>query len=399
VYDVIVLGLGGMGSAAAAHLARRGRRVLGLERFGPAHDRGSSHGESRIIRQAYFEGPAYVPLLLRAYELWAELEADTGADLLTLTGALMIGPQDSRTVAGAVASARAWDLPHEVLAATELRRRFPTLAPGPGDVALHERRGGFLRPEAVVAAHLEVAQRAGAELRFADPALGWEPDGGGVAVRTASGTVRADHLVVTAGPWAPQVLADLGLPLVVERQVQYWFDPRGGTGAFAPDRHPVWIWEEPGGTQFYGFPATSGPDGGVKAAFFRRGVPTTPETIDRAVAPGEADDLRARLRRSVPDLDAPLLRATACMYTTTPDEHFVIDQHPSLPQVTIACGFSGHGFKFVSVVGEILADLALAGSTAHDLGLFRAARFADGAPQRAEVDERASSTQAPSSPR
>ncbi len=360
MYDAIVLGLGGMGSAAAAHLARRGRRVLGLERFGPAHDRGSSHGESRIIRQAYFEGSAYVPLLLRAYELWSQLEADTGADLLTLTGALMIGPEDSRTVAGAVASARAWDLPHEVLPAAELRRRFPTLAPGPGDVALHERRGGFLRPEAVVSAHLAVARRAGAELRFADPALGWEPDGGGVAVRTASGTVRADHLVVTAGPWAPQVLAGLGLPLVVERQVQYWFDPRGGTGAFAPDRHPVWIWEEPGGLQFYGFPAVGGPGGGVKAAFFRRGAPTTPETIDRAVPPEEADDLRA----------------TACMYTTTPDEHFVIDRHPSLPQVTLAGGFSGHGFKFVSVVGEILADLALAGSTAHDIGLFRAARFA-----------------------
>jgi sarcosine oxidase len=188
--------------------------------------------------------------------------------------------------------------------------------------------------------------------------------------------VRADHLVVTAGPWAPQVLADLGLPLVVERQVQYWFDPRGGTGPFAPDRHPVWIWEEPGGLQFYGFPAVGGPGGGVKAAFFREGRPTTADTVERTVAPGEEDALRARLRRSVPALDGPLLRALACMYTTTPDEHFVIDRHPSLPQVTIACGFSGHGFKFVSVVGEILADLALAGSTAHDIGLFRAARFA-----------------------
>jgi sarcosine oxidase len=374
-YDVIVLGLGGMGSAAAAHLARRGQRVLGLERFGPAHDQGSSHGGSRIIRQAYFEDPAYVPLLLRAYELWERLEADTGEDLLTLTGGLMIGPEDSRTVRGSLRSARAWDLAHEVLGGQEVRRRFPTLAPGPTDIALYESEAGFLRPEAVVRAQLAEAERAGADLRFEEPALGWEALEGGVRVRSATGTHEAGRLVVSPGPWAPAVLGDLGLPLVVERQVQYWFDPPEGIDAFLPGRQPIWIWEEPDGVQFYGFPAVDGAGGGVKTAFFRMGEQTTPDTIDRAVHPDEVERMRGRLRRSVPGLDGPLLRATTCMYTTTPDEHFVVDRHPALPQVTLAAGFSGHGFKFVSVVGEILADLSIEGVTAHDISLFRADRW------------------------
>src|SRR4051794_23294057 len=230
-----------MGSAAAAHLAARGQRVLGLERFGPAHDQGSSHGGSRIIRQAYFEDPAYVPLLRRAYELWEQLEADSGRDLMTRTGGLFLGRPEEPTVAGSLSAAREWDLPHEVLDAAEIRRRFPTFTPADDEVGLYEDVAGFVRPEETVTAHLELAARRGAELRFAEPALEWATDGDGVRVTTAASTYEAGHLVICPGAWAPEVLADLGLPLTVERQVMHWFQPDGGVGPFTPDRHPVWI--------------------------------------------------------------------------------------------------------------------------------------------------------------
>jgi sarcosine oxidase len=367
-YDVIVLGLGGMGSAAAAHLAARGHRVLGLERFGPGHDRGSSHGGSRIIRQAYFEDPAYVPLLKHAYELWARLERDKGADLMTVTGGLYLGRPDSELVAGSLASAEQWDLPHDVLDAAEVRRRFPTFTPGEDEVGLFEAVAGFVRPEAAVRAHLAEAERHGAELHFGEPATGWEATPDGVRVPTDSGSYTADGLVVCPGAWAPELLESLHLPLTVERQVQYWFDPEGGAGPY--ERHPIWIHERTDGLQVYGFPATDGPDGGVKTAFFRRGRETTAGALDRTVAPAEVDDMAAHLRDVVPTLPGRFLRAAPCMYTVTPDHHFVIARHPEQERVTVACGFSGHGFKFVPVVGEILADLATTGTTQHPIGLF-----------------------------
>ncbi|ARQ70008.1 N-methyl-L-tryptophan oxidase [Streptomyces marincola] len=376
-YDVIVLGLGGMGSAAADHLAARGARVLGLEQFGPVHDRGSSHGGSRITRQSYFEGPAYVPLLLRAYELYERLTRDANREIALLCGGLMIGRPDSRTVAGSVRSATEWDLPHEMLDAHEIRARFPMLAPADDEVALFERRAGLLRPEATVAAQLELAAAAGAELRFEEPVTAWEalPGGRGVRVTTPNGVYTAGHLVVCPGAWAPRQLADLGVPFTVERQIMYWFEPEGGTAPFEPDRHPVYVWEDPEGTQIYGFPALDGPGGGAKVAFFRQGIPCTPETIDRTVHPAEVAEMAAFAGARLPALPGRLLRAVTCMYTTTPDEHFVIAPHPAHPAVTVACGFSGHGFKFVPVVGEILADLALTGSTPHPIELFSPGRL------------------------
>jgi monomeric sarcosine oxidase len=370
-YDVIVAGLGGMGSAAAAHLAARGQRVLGLERFGPAHDRGSSHGGSRIVRQSYFEDPAYVPLLVRAYELWNRLARDSGSDVLTLTGGIYLGRPDSGVVAGSLRAAREWNLPHEVLEAADIRRRFPTLAPGDGEVGLYEDAAGFARPEATVAAHLSLAGKAGAELRFGEPVLDWAatPDGG-VRVSTRAGTYEAGRLVLCPGAWAPEVLADLGLPLVVERQVMYWFQPDGGVAPYTPDRHPIYIHEDAAGMQVYGFPAIDGPDGGAKVAFFRRGGPTTADALDREVHPQEVAVIAGHLRSVLPTLPGRFLHGTPCMYTTTPDEHFVIAVHPGHAQVSVACGFSGHGFKFVPVVGEILADLATEGTTRHPIGLF-----------------------------
>ncbi|MEO3973904.1 N-methyl-L-tryptophan oxidase [Streptomyces sp. CAU 1734] len=382
-YDVIVLGLGGMGSAAAAHLAERGARVLGLEKFGPVHRQGSSHGGSRITRQSYFEDPAYVPLLLRAYELYDRLEQDTGQDIATLCGGLMIGRPDSRTVAGSLRSAEQWGLPHEILDAAELRRRFPTLTPADDEVALHEARAGLLRPENTVAAHLTLAARAGAELRYEEPVTRWEPYAGGVRVHTARGTYTAGQLVVCPGAWAPELLADLRVPITIERQIMFWFRPDGGVGPYLPGKQPIYVWEDPAGVQIYGFPAIDGPDGGVKVAFFRKAgegraaMVCTPQTIDRTVHEREVAVMAEQLAHRLPTLAGTFIKAATCMYSTTPDEHFVIARHPAHPDaVTVACGFSGHGFKFVPVVGEILADLALDGTTRHPIGLFDPARVA-----------------------
>ncbi|MGW5039688.1 N-methyl-L-tryptophan oxidase [Streptomyces parvulus] len=375
-YDVIVIGLGGMGGAAAHHLSARGARVLGLERFGPVHNRGSSHGGSRITRQSYFEDPAYVPLLLRAYELYADLERASGRDIALLCGGVMVGRPDSRTVSGSLRSAREWDLPHEVLDAREIRRRFPTLAPRADEVALYEAKAGLLRPENTVAAHLQLATRQGADLHFEEPVTRWEPYRDGVRVHTAEDTYTAGRLVICPGAWAPRLLADLGVPFTVERQVMYWFQPRGGVGPFLPAHHPIYVWEDADGVQVYGFPAIDGPDQGAKVAFFRKGEVTTPDSIDRTVHDHEVAAMADHMSGRLPDLPGTFLKAATCMYTTTADEHFVIARHPAHPgSVTVACGFSGHGFKFVPVVGEILADLALTGSTAHPIGLFDPARL------------------------
>ncbi|GAA2282895.1 N-methyltryptophan oxidase [Streptomyces ruber] len=378
-YDVIVIGLGGMGSAAAHHLSARGARVLGLERFGPVHDRGSSHGGSRITRQSYFEDPAYVPLLLRAYELYEEVERATGREITTLCGGVMIGRPDSRTVSGSLRSAEQWDLAHEVLDARELRRRFPTLNPQDDEVALFEAKAGLVRPENMVAAHLQLAGRQGADLHFDEPVVRWEPYRDGVRVHTAVNTYTAGRLVICPGAWAPRLLTGLGVPFTIERQVMYWFQPSSPDGVepFRPENHPVYIWEDAEGVQVYGFPAIDGPELGAKVAFFRKGEITTPETIDRTVHDHEVAAMAEHMSRCIPELPGTFLKAATCMYSNTPDEHFVISRHPAHPEsVTVACGFSGHGFKFVPVVGEIVADLALTGTTAHPIGLFDPRRLA-----------------------
>jgi sarcosine oxidase len=378
--DVIVVGQGGMGSAAAYHLAARGQRVLGLEKYGPAHNRGASHGGSRITRQSYFEDPAYVPLLLRSYKLWHQLAQDSGQDVISLTGGVFMGCADSRTFSGSLRASREWGLPHEILSAPEIRQRFPTLTPRDDEVALFESTAGFVRPEATVSAHLQLAARYGAQLHYNEPVVRWGTSPGGVRVVTASGSYRADRLVICPGPWAPELLADLAIPFTVERQVMYWFQPTSGVAAFLPDRHPIYIHEDAAGVQAYGFPAIDGPDGGAKVAFFRRGAVCTPDTIDREVHPEEIGVIADHLAGVILSLPGRFLDAATCLYTNTADEHFIIATHPRHSQVTIACGFSGHGFKFVPVVGEVLADLATTGATDHPIGLFDPARLRAASP-------------------
>ena len=375
-HDVIVVGLGGMGSAAAYHLAERGRRVLGLERFTSGHAHGSSHGRSRIIRQAYFEDPAYVPLLMRAYELWPRLEHDAGVSLLKITGGLMLGEATSVVVAGSIRSAREHGIPHEVLDAEAIRRRFPAFRPTPETIALWEHGAGVLRPEGAVRAHLDRAARLGADLHFEEPITGWEATPGGrVRVRTQRAAYDAERLVLAPGAWAPSILEELGLPLVIERQVQFWFDPLGGITPFLPAHFPIFIWQLVDHATVYGFPALDGPEGGVKAAFHHSGQLTTAETLDREVQPEEVAVLRSVLSERIPALAGVCRDTAVCMYTNTPDEHFVIAVHPQYPQVAIAAGFSGHGFKFACIVGEILADLATDGTTGHPITLFSPERF------------------------
>ena len=374
-YDVIIIGLGGMGSAAAYQLARRGQRVLGIERFTPAHNQGSSHGKSRVIRQAYFEDPAYVPLLLRAYELWAQIERDTGQQVLTITGGLMIGTEDSQTFAGSLSSARTWNLPHEVLDARDIRRRFAPLQPADDLVALYEAKAGFIHPEDSVWAHLQQAQAHGAELHFSEPALEWTATTGSVQVTTGRGVYEAERLIIAPGAWAPQLLADLDLPFTVTRQALYWFEPVGGSAPFAAERFPIYIWEKANGEQFYGFPAQPGV-AGVKVAFFYKGSRCDPNTVNRIVEDGEVQAMRETLTAHIPTLNGALLDTATCLYTEVPDHHFIVAPHPQHANVIVASPCSGHGYKFCSVIGEILADLAIDGSTRQPIGLFDPARFA-----------------------
>jgi sarcosine oxidase len=377
-YHTIVLGLGAMGSATLYHLARRGLPVLGLERFTPAHTLGSSHGQSRIIRTAYFEDPAYVPLLRRAYELWDELQRGAGEPLLAITGGLMIGAPDSALVRGAARSAREHGLAHELLDAAELRRRFPQFHAPADTVALYEDVGGIVHPEAAIAAHLHGAAAAGATLQFEEPVLEWEaaPSGDRVRVTTPRAAYEAERLVIAAGAYAPALLADLGLPLTVQRNVLYWFAPTRERALFAPERCPIFIWEADDAPTAYGFPELPGAPGGVKVAFHGHGPLTTPAQIDRAVHPHEVDAMRAWLAPRMPAIAAGALRATAtCMYTLTPDEHFLLDRHPRHPQLLLCSPCSGHGFKMASVVGEIMADMAEHGATAHPIAPFGVARL------------------------
>ncbi len=364
-FDAIVLGLGAMGSAVAAHAAARGMRVLGLEQFGPAHDAGSSHGRTRIIRQAYFESPDYVPLLQRAYALWDELEARTGKTLRARTGGLFVGLPETPVVAGTLESARRWNLAHEVYDARELRRRFPMTMPRDDEIGIYEAVAGAVFPEPSVHAQLLVAAAEGAELRFGVRVEDWNAGDRGVSVTLAGGArIDAARLAICAGPWFGQLAAELAIALRIERNVQFWFAPADAAAARA-ERLPIWCVERPGQRMFYGFPDFGE---GVKIAHHGSGVSADPDALDRTVRADEIAYARDALASFVPSAAGPFLRADPCMYTLTPDEHFVIGPHPLHPRVVLAGGFSGHGFKFAPAVGELIASLLAETTAARAVG-------------------------------
>ena len=355
-YDAIVLGAGGMGGAVLYHLARRGARVLGVEQFSIPHDRGSSHGISRIIRLAYWEHPDYVPLVRRAYDLWRELERTTGESLLTVTGSIDGGRPGSRSIDGALAACRAHRLEHERLDAAALARRFPGYRLPPDHVAVFQPDGGFLHAERCVVAHVEAARALGATVHTGEPVTGWTAAGGSVRVTTARAVYEAGRLVITAGAWLPQLLPSIARSITVERQVVLWTHPLRPE-SFSPDRFPVFYIDTPHGA-FYGFPID--PARGFKIGkYHHRRQVTDPDAVDRTCSEEDEAALREGIVHYFPDANGLTAATSVCLFTNTPDEHFVIDRVPDRPDVVVAGGFSGHGFKFCSVVGEMAAELTL----------------------------------------
>ena len=370
-YDVAIAGLGAMGSAAAFHLARRGLRVIGFDRYAPPHAMGSSHGETRIIREAYFEDPRYVPLVQRALTLWRELETLSRRPLLRPTGGLMLGPPAGPLVAGAQASGDAHRLPYERLGADEVARRFPAFAPSPDWVGIFEPNAGALFPEACVAAHLDGARARGADLRPEEPVMAWRATDGGVEIETARGRYATGALVLAAGAWLAPLLDGLDLGLSVVRQPLVWFEPAPPLERFEPERFPIWICEHEPGRFVYGFPLFNGR---LKAAIHQEGEATTAERLDREPREADVRALAAPLERVLPGATQRFDRSRVCMYTNTRDQHFVLDRHPAHANVFVVSACSGHGFKFSSVIGEVVAGLVQGDRPGFDLDLFRIGR-------------------------
>jgi len=375
-YEAIVVGVGGFGSAALYHLARRGQRVLGLERFDVPHDLGSSGGITRIIRLAYYEDSSYVPLLARSYELWRELERDAGEQLLWITGSVDASAEDGRIFTGSLASCLEHGLEHEVLTASELHARFPGYRLPEGTMAVVQPEGGFLAPERCIVAHVSLALQAGADVRARERVLDWEPAGSAVRVRTDRGSYEAERLVLAGGAWMSELL---GRPLVrAERQVLAWFRPLEPE-LFAPERFPVFNVELDDG-HFYGFPEFGIP-GFKLGRYHHLGETVDPDEVDRTPRTDDEAVLRSFAERWFPDGAGPTMTLKACLFENTPDEHFLVGLHPETPHVVCLGGGSGHGFKFCSALGEIAADLALTGETRHDIGFLSPSRFdtSDGA--------------------
>jgi sarcosine oxidase len=369
--DVIVVGLGAMGAALAWRLAARDVRVVGLDRYHPPHALGSTHGRSRIIREAYYEHSHYVPIVQRAFGLWAELEAEARTRLYQPTGGLMIGPADGLLVSGARASAARHGVPVQVWSRDELAARVPALTPPADAIGLFEARAGVLNPERAVSALLSSASARGADLRFDTAVTGFEAVDNGVVVRTAAGErFEADRLVLAAGGWMTTLLPDLELPLVVERAVQYWFDT-GGDARYAPTALPIFLLEAPDGRMLYGLPDQGH---GLKLAEHHNGEKATADTIRREVSPAEPEQFLEFAAPFVPGLSAPW-ESAVCFYTNTPDEHFILDRHPRHDRVYLVSACSGHGFKFAPAIGELVADEIAGRRPFADLRPFRLSRF------------------------
>jgi sarcosine oxidase len=372
-FDVAIIGLGVMGSAALAALARRGQRVVGIDRFAPGHDRGSSHGTTRVIRLGYFEHPSYVPLLRAAYPLWRELEAQSGQALLTITGIVEMGAPEGDLVAGTLRSSRLHGLPHEILNAPSLMERFPAFRLPDDFVGVFQPDGGFVRAGATVAALQELALRHGAELIRNERVVAVKPRHDSVEVTTGHGDIRAGCVIVAAGPWLKSLLPQLPVLVRVTRQVLGWFEPADhARPEFAARHFPVFLVQNADGV-FYGFPADT--DGLKVAKHHHLDEPVDPDHYDRAVSAPDEAAIRIALKAHLPAADGRLLAAQTCLYTMTPDGDFILDRLPGCPKIIVAAPCSGHGFKFAPVIGEILADLATIGHTDHDISRFSLKRF------------------------
>jgi len=395
--EVVVVGLGAAGSSVLYQLARRGVSVLGVDRFQPPHDLGSTHGDTRITREAIGEGGEYVPLVRRSMELWREIENASGLQLFTRTGALILGrPGElgamhgkSDFVGRTIRAARDFGVTHELVSADDVRERFPSFRTVGDEIAYHEPGAGFLRPERCVSAQLQLARSHGAEVRTDERVLSCRPRGAGVVVETAGAEYVADRAVVCAGPWvAGLVSADLARLFTVHRQVMHWFDVAEVYSRYAPDAFPVFVWERGRDGVIYGVPAVDGPTGGFKVAFEQYDVATDPDAVVREVALGETSSMYERyVAPCFAGAGPACIRATSCSYTCTPDFDFVIDDHPESDRMLLVSACSGHGFKHSAAIGEAAAQRVVDGRSALDLSAFALSRFAalSAADQRAPI--------------
>lgn len=388
-YNVIVIGVGAVGSSTVYELARRGKRVLGLERFDVPHEMGSSHGYTRIIRLPYYEHPSYVMLLRRSYEMWRAIEQHVGEQLLHITGSIDAGPADSWVFKGALQSALEYDLPHEVLTGRQIQQRFPGYHLPHETMAVFQPEGGFLVPERCIVSYVEAAMALGAEVHGREQVVYWEPVGEGVRVTTTRDVYEADRLVITAGAWNHRLLPVLRGLLTPERQVLAWLQTTKRE-QFQPATFPVFNLLVDEG-RYYGFPIFGIP--GFKfGRYHHLEEAVDPDTIDREPTERDEQILREFAERYFPDGAGPTMSLKACMFTNTPDGHFIIDHLPDHPQVSFASPCSGHGFKFASVLGEIMADLAERGETRHNIDLFRLSRFTTSSRHTSRLSDRTNTT-------
>lgn len=373
-FDVIVVGLGSMGAPACYYLAKNGLRVLGLEQFTITHEWGSHAGQSRIIRKAYFEDPRYVPLLDRAYANWRELEALTGEQIYYQTGLLYLGNPANPLIRGVLDSSRRFNIPLHEYKGVDQQATFEV----PGDfTGVYEQAAGFVRPEKSISLYAGLSKELGAELRESEKVLEWTKTNRGIEVTTEKGTYRSTYLVLTAGAWTPGLEVSTGKRIKVTRQVVGWARLKDEE-QFGLGRFPCWMLAEDGRPGcFYGFPVLPagkfGHPEGLKLAYHFPGPPADPDRVDRKVNEADRELLEGFLEKYLPGYFGSWVDLKVCLYANSPDEHFIIDKIDD--RVAIACGFSGHGFKFAPVVGEILADLVLTGSTDFEIGFLRANRF------------------------
>lgn len=381
-YDVIVVGLGAMGSAVLYQLSKRGIKALGIDQFSPPHNFGSSHGDTRITRQAIGEGSFYTPLALRSYEIWRELEAQTGLDLLTVTGGLIMSSSlDSHYLHGnkdflgeTISAAKKYGISHGVFSAYDIQTRFPQFNLVGDEEGYYEPMAGFLRPENCVKANLMVAQQLGAKISVCDKVIDIIPTDDSVMVQAESGTFFARKVIVSVGAWISKILPEYSPLFKVYRQVLYWFDVEKSYNKFIKEKFPVFLWKRDGGF-IYGFPAIDGPKGGLKIATETNTI-VDPDFVNREVSAKEIAKMHIeKVFNAIPDLGPKCIKAVSCLYTSTSDSHFVIDFHPEYPQIVIASPCSGHGFKHSAAIGEALAEMATDGTTKFDISPFSLKRF------------------------
>lgn len=385
MYDLIIVGLGAVGAASAYQAAKRGAKVLGIDRFAPPHALGSSHGDTRITRIAIGEGEHYTPIVRRSHQIWRDIEAKTGEELLVVTGGLIISSSARRATThvanffeNTLAAARRFGVEHELLDAANLRELFPQFNVSDNEVGYYEPAAGYLRPEACIRAELALAEESGAQLRRNERVDDIADEGGVVRVRTEAAEYRARQVIVAAGAWLPQLLdADLARHFRVTRQVLYWFETTGPIADFTAPRFPIWIWElQDREHVIYGFPAIDGREAGIKVATEQYATQAHPDESRRAVTEEEAHEMqRSLVAPYLPGVGTRCIKAVSCLYTATPDFHFAIGRHPRMPNVIVASACSGHGFKHSAAIGEALAELSCEGRSTIDLAPFSLERF------------------------